>query len=82
MLCGRTYGRSAVEATVSHYGQYSRFSAAGAERQHRFGCINVPLPRSVGLVANALAVGGPKPGWRCATPDTFRRVPGRQLRAT
>ena len=82
MLCGWTCGRSAVEAAVPHHGRCSRWSAAGAERQRRLGCITVPLPRSVGRAENAPVGGGPKPGVHCAILGRCHRVLGRQFRAT
>ena len=81
MLYGRTSGRSAVEAAVSLRGPCYRYSAAGAVRQRRFGCITVPPPRSVGCARNAPVGGGPKPGGHYATLGNCRRVPGRQFRA-
>ena len=39
MLCGKTYGRSAVEAAASHRGRCSYCSAAAAERRvHQCAC--------------------------------------------
>ena len=82
MKCGRTCGRSAVEAGVSHHGRCSRCGAADAGRQRRFGCISVPLPRSVGRVGSVPVGGGPKLGGHCVTLGSCRQVPGRRFRAT
>ena len=79
MLCGRT---SAVEAAVSLHGRCYRNNAAGAERQRPFGCISLPLPRSVGRAGNAPVGGGPKLGGHYSTLGNCRRVPRRQFRAT
>ena len=82
MLCGITCGRSAVEAAVSQHGRCSRCSAAGAERWHRFRCIGVSQPRSMGRVGSAPLGDGPKLGGHCPTLHSCRRVPGRRSRAT
>ena len=81
-MCGRTCGRSAMEAAASHHGRCSRFSAAGAGRRGRFGCIIVPPPRFVGRVESAQVGGGPKPGGHSVTLGSCRQVPGRRFRAT
>ena len=81
-MCGRTCGRSAVEAAASHHGRCSRCSAAGAASWRRFGCISVPLPRSVGRVGSAPVGGGPKPGGHCVTLDRCRQVPGKRFKVT
>ena len=54
-MCGRSCGRGAVEVATSHHGRCSR-SAAGAASWRLFGCITVPLPRSVGRVRSAQGV--------------------------
>ena len=79
--CGRRCGRSAVKAAVSLRGQCSRYSAAVTGRQRRYGCISVPLSRSVGRAENATVEGGPKPDGRYATPGNYRRLPARRFRA-
>ena len=61
MLCGKTCGCKAVKAASSHRGRCSRYTAAGAERQRRYGCISVPLSRSVGRAKSPPVGGGPKP---------------------
>ena len=81
-MCGKTCGRSALEAAASHHGWCSRCSDAGAERRCRFGCISVPLPRSVGPVGSAPVGGGPKAGGHCVTLGTSHQVPRRRFRAT
>ena len=60
-MCGRTCGRSPVEAALSHHGRCSSCSAAGAGRGRLFGCISLPPPRSTGRErANR---GWPKARW-------------------
>ena len=81
-MCGRTCGRSAVQAAASDHGRCSGCSAAGAASWRRFGCIGVPLPRSMGRVGSALIGGGPKPRGHCVTLGRCRQVLGRQFRAT
>ena len=46
-MCGRTCGRSAVQAAASHHGRCSRYSDVGAASWRRFGCMSVPVLRSV-----------------------------------
>ena len=82
VMCGRTCGCSAVEAVASHHGWCSHFSAAGAGRRRRFGCISVPPPRSVGRAGSAPVGGDPKPGGHCVTMGRCRQVPGRRFRVT
>ena len=82
MMCGRTCGHSAVETAVSHHGRCSRSSVAGAERRRQFGCISVPLPRSVSRVGSTPVGGGSKRGGHCVTLDSCRPVLGRRFRAT
>ena len=81
-MCGRTCGRSAVEAAASHHGRCSRCDAAGAGRRRRFGYISVPPTRSLGRAGSAPVGGGSKPGWRCVTPGICCQVPGRRFRVT
>ena len=81
-MCGRTCGRSAVEAAASRRGRCSCYNATGAGRRRRFGYISVPPPRSVIRVGSAPARGGPKPGGRRDTLGSCRQVRGRRFRVT
>ena len=81
-MCGRTCGRSAVEAAASRRGRCSRCDAAGAGRWCRSGCIRVRAPHSVGRVGSVPVGGGLKPGGRYGTLGSCRQVHGGRSRVT
>ena len=82
VMCDRTCGRSVVMVAAFFCGLCFRSDATGAERQRRFGFINVPPSHYPGHVGSIPIGGGLRRGGHCGTPDRCPQVPGRQSRVT
>ena len=81
-MCGTTCGCSVVMVAAFRRGLCFRSDATGAERQRRFGFINVPPSHYAGHVGSVPIGDGLRRGGHCGTLDRCPRVPGRQSRVT